>query len=114
MMATLTSTSLAVISKDDRRRIVTSPTAREIELSQSFHVLAFTSQNKLVLAQSEGTFTMKEWDDVYNAACSQYCATTTTDDADTLMSEGLSTGTNLKRFIRATVEQKTAEDLYWK
>lgn len=114
MTATLTSTCLAIISEDGQRQIITNPTARQIEQSQSFHVLAFTSQNELILAESEGAFTMKEWDDVYSVAHRQCCTTTAIDDADTLMDEGLPTDTDLKRFIRSTVEQKTASDLYWK
>ncbi|KAI1756499.1 hypothetical protein F4782DRAFT_268309 [Xylaria castorea] len=114
MTATLTSTSLAIVSEDGRRQIVTNPTARQIEQSQSFHVLAFTSQNDLILAESEGTFTMKEWDDVYSAAHGQCCTLTTIDDTDTFMDEGLPTGADMKHFIRSTVEQKAASDLYWK
>ncbi|KAI0911794.1 hypothetical protein F4824DRAFT_116045 [Ustulina deusta] len=114
MTATLTSTSLAILLEDSRRRIATNPTARQIEQCQSFHVLAFSSQNELILAESEGTFTMKEWDDVYSAAHAQCCTTTAIGDTDTLMDEGLPIGADLKRFIRSTVEQKTASDLYWK
>ncbi|KAI1430016.1 hypothetical protein F5Y12DRAFT_217209 [Xylaria sp. FL1777] len=114
MTATLTSTSLAIVLEDGRRQIVTNPTARQIEQSQSFHVLAFTSQNELILAESEGSFTMKEWDDVYSAAHGQCCAATAISDTDTLMDEGLPTGADLRRFVRSTVEQKTASDLYWK
>ncbi|KAI0187403.1 hypothetical protein EV127DRAFT_146827 [Xylaria flabelliformis] len=114
MTATLTSTSLAIISDDGRRQIVTNPTARQIEQSRSFHVLAFTSQNELILAESEGTFTMKEWDDVYSAAHGQCCTSTTVDDIDTSMEEELPASADLKRFIRSTVEQKAASDLYWK
>jgi exosome complex component RRP46 len=114
MTSTLTSTSLAIVSKDGIRATVTSPTAREVEKAESFHVLAFTSQDELILAESEGAFTMKEWDDIYNAAYSQCCVTATTDDADTLMTEGLSAGADLKRFVRSTMEQQIASDLYWK
>ncbi|KAI0442242.1 hypothetical protein F4803DRAFT_379448 [Xylaria telfairii] len=113
MTATLTSTSLAIVSEDGRRQIVANPTTREIEQSQSFHVLAFTSQNELILAESEGAFTMKEWDDIYSAARGQ-CCTSTIDDTGMLMDEGLPTGADSKHFIRSTVEQKTASDLYWK
>ncbi|KAH8156414.1 hypothetical protein CIB48_g11829 [Xylaria polymorpha] len=113
MTATLTSTSLAIVSEDGRRQTVANPTAREIEQSQSFHVLAFTSQNELILAESEGAFTMKEWDDIYSAARGQ-CCTSTIDDTGMLMDEGLPTGADSKRFIRSTVEQKTVSDLYWK
>ncbi|KAI0486441.1 hypothetical protein F4859DRAFT_370475 [Xylaria cf. heliscus] len=114
MTATLTSTSLAIISEDGRHQIVTNPTARQIEQSRSFHVLAFTSQNELILAESEGAFTMKEWDGIYSTAHGQCCTSTIIGDTDTPMDEGLSTGTDLKHFIRSTVEQKTASDLYWK
>ncbi|KAI1148640.1 hypothetical protein F4825DRAFT_89861 [Nemania diffusa] len=115
MTATLTSTCIAIISEDGQRQIITNPTARQIEQSQSCHVLAFTSQDELILAESEGAFTMKEWDDVYNTAHRQCCTTATVDNADTLMGEeGIPTDADLKRFIRSTVEQKTASDLYWK
>ncbi|KAI0391804.1 hypothetical protein F5Y17DRAFT_478301 [Xylariaceae sp. FL0594] len=114
MASTLTSTSLAIVSKDDTREIITNPTARETETAESFHVLAFTSQDKLILAESEGAFTMKQWDDVYNTAFRQCCGTPTTDDADTLMTEGPAAGADLRRFVRSTMEQQTASDLYWK
>lgn len=113
MAATLTSTSLAILLENGRREIVTNPTARQIEQSQSFHVLAFTSQDELILAESEGTFTLKEWNDVYRAAHDQCCTTTAIGDTDTLMDEGPASA-DLKRFIRSTIEQKTASDLYWK
>ncbi|GAP83468.1 putative exosome complex subunit rrp46 protein [Rosellinia necatrix] len=114
MTATLTSTSLAVGSKEGQRQVIANPTARQIEQSQSFHVLAFTSQNDLILAESEGVFTMMEWDNVYEAARNQCCTTTNADETDTLMKEGIPTEIDLKRFIRSTVEEKTASDLYWK
>lgn len=112
MTATISSTSLAIVSKDGHRQIVTNPTARQIEQSQSFHTLAFTSRNELILAESEGSFTMKEWDDVYNTARSQCCITA--EDSDTLMNEGLTDNAVPKHFIRSTVEQQTTSDLYWK
>ncbi|KAI0539734.1 hypothetical protein GGR58DRAFT_220682 [Xylaria digitata] len=114
MTGTLTSTSLAIILEDGSRQVVTNPTARQIEKAQSFHVLAFTSQNELILAESDGAFTMKEWDDVYNTAYSQCCTTTAVGDTDTLMDEGLPIAPDLKHFVRSTIEQKTASDLYWK
>ncbi|KAI1368713.1 hypothetical protein F5Y08DRAFT_227288 [Xylaria arbuscula] len=113
MAATLTSTSLAIIQEDGRPHIVTNPTARQVEQSKSFHVLAFTSQNELILAESEGAFTLKEWDDIYGAAYRKCCTTASIGDTDTLMDEG-TTGADLKRFTRSIIEQKTASDLHWK
>ncbi|KAI8632353.1 hypothetical protein F5Y19DRAFT_361470 [Xylariaceae sp. FL1651] len=114
MTATLTSTSLAIASEDGGRKIVINPTAREIERSKSFHVLAFTSHDELILAESEGNFTMKEWDDVYGAASSQCCTPSMINDANTVMDEGRTVSADLKHFTRSIVEQKTALDLYWK
>ncbi|KAI1178752.1 hypothetical protein F4777DRAFT_60746 [Nemania sp. FL0916] len=116
MKTTLVSTSLAIAaSKDGQRQIVISPTARQIEQSQSFHVLAFAASPKeLILAESEGAFTMKEWDDAYRVAFEHCCTSPSIDDADTLMSDGPPTHADLQRFTRSTVEQKTASDLYWK
>ncbi|KAI2629039.1 hypothetical protein GGS21DRAFT_235570 [Xylaria nigripes] len=112
MTSFLTSTSLAIMLKDGSRQMVINPTARQIEQAQSFHVLAFTSYNELILAESEGTFTMKDWDDVYSTCYSQCCTTTNIDDADTPMDGGIP-ATDMGRFIRSVVEQKTASDLYW-
>ncbi|KAI1818445.1 hypothetical protein GGS20DRAFT_289631 [Poronia punctata] len=115
MTSTLTSTSLAIILRDGNRETILDPTPLQIEQSESFHVLAFTSRDELVLAESEGTFTINQWDDVYNAAYSQCCTTVSTGDPDISMSEGSTTaGPDMKRFIRSTIEQQTSSDLYWK
>ncbi|KAI1828642.1 hypothetical protein F4861DRAFT_12092 [Xylaria intraflava] len=113
MTSFLTSTSLAIILEGDHRRIITNPTARQIEQSQSFHVLAFTSYNELILAESEGTFSLKDWDDVYDISYNQCCTTRPLDDVDTPMNEGTPAAADLGRFIRSTVEQKTTSDLQW-
>ncbi|KAI1431659.1 hypothetical protein GGR50DRAFT_54891 [Xylaria sp. CBS 124048] len=113
MTTYLTSTSLAILMEDGHRQIVINPTARQIEQSQSFHVLAFTSYNELILAESEGNFTMKDWDDIYNASFAQCCPANPSDDTDTLMDEGMPTTADLGRFIRSTVEQKAISDLHW-
>lgn len=114
MTATLTSMSLALVLRGDNRDLIINPMPREIQQAQSFHVLAFTSNNELILAESAGAFTMKEWDTVYSAAYDMMCTTTAMDDTDISMGEGVPAAADLKRFIRSTVEEKTASDLYWK
>lgn len=104
---------LAVVNDDGTSRIAVNPTAREIEKSQSLHVFAFTSHNDLILAESEGEFTMKEWNTVLNIAQRQCCASSSSEDVDMTGDETL-VGADLKNFTRSIVEAKIASDLYWK
>ncbi|CAJ2501718.1 Uu.00g045710.m01.CDS01 [Anthostomella pinea] len=114
LRATLASTALAILPEHGDRRIISSPTGRQIEQSQSFHVFAFTSHDELILAESEGSFSMKEWDDALAAAQGTCYPPTTTGDTDVLMDDDKLVGSDLKHFTRSTMEQKTASDLYWK
>ncbi|KAI1481645.1 hypothetical protein F4774DRAFT_17303 [Daldinia eschscholtzii] len=114
LTATLTSTSLAVVADGQSKKVVLNPSPREIETSHSFHVFSFTSHDELILAESEGSFTVKEWDEAFAVAQRQCCPPTNTDDGDTLMDDGSLPGANLKQFIRSTLEGKIASDLHWK
>ncbi|KAI8965999.1 hypothetical protein F5Y11DRAFT_343991 [Daldinia sp. FL1419] len=114
LTATLTSTSLAIVADGQSKRVILNPSPREIETSQSFHVFSFTSHDELILAESEGSFTMKEWDDAFALAQRQCCAPTTTGDGDTLMDDGSLPGVNMKQFTRSTLEEKITSDLHWK
>ncbi|KAI1336816.1 hypothetical protein F5Y15DRAFT_195730 [Xylariaceae sp. FL0016] len=96
------------------RNIISNPTAREITQCQSYHVFAFTSHNELLLAESEGSFNMKEWDDVYATAQHQCCSLAATDDADTSMGDSEDVGADLRSFTRSILGQKMATDLHWK
>ena len=98
------------MNEEGEQKIVVDPSAREIEKSQSFHVFAFTSHDELILAESEGSFTMKDWDNLYNTAYRQCCPT----DGNVNMEDDGPNGADLKRFTRSTMEAKVAADLYWK
>jgi exosome complex component RRP46 len=104
---------VAVAADDGPSRIVVDPTARELQQARSLHVFAFTSQDDLILNESEGEFTLQEWDQVQEAARRQCCPPITkTDDVD-MMSEDRA-GADLRNFTRSTMETKIASDLYWK
>jgi exosome complex component RRP46 len=113
LTATLTSAVIAVASQDGASRTIVNPTAREIENSQSLHVFAFTSQDDLILAESEGEFTIKEWDAVLSSAQQLCCTRSRSDDVDMVQDE-LPAAADLRSFTRSTVEAKVASDLYWK
>ncbi|KAI1649780.1 uncharacterized protein F4817DRAFT_15262 [Daldinia loculata] len=114
LTATLTSTSLAIVADGQSKKVVLNPSPREIETSQSFHVFSFTSHDELILAESEGSFTVKEWDDAFAVAQRQCCPPVTTGDGDTLMDDSSLPGTDLRQFTRSTLEGKIASDLHWK
>ncbi|KAI1804049.1 hypothetical protein F4811DRAFT_303347 [Daldinia bambusicola] len=110
----ITSTSLAVVADGQSKKHVLGPSPREIETSQSFHVFSFTSQRDFILAESEGSFTMKEWDDAFSLAQRQCCPPVTTGDEDALMDDGSLPGANLKQFVQSVLEEKITSDLHWK
>ncbi|KAI1082817.1 hypothetical protein F5B20DRAFT_485865 [Whalleya microplaca] len=114
LTATLTSTALAVTQDGGSKKIIVNPSAREIETSQSFHVFSFTSHDDLILAESEGSFNLKEWDDAFAMAYRQCCEPNTTSDGDTLMDDGSLPFSNLKNFTRTTLGEKIVSDLHWK
>lgn len=109
----LASTALAVVASDDEAdQIVVNPTAREVEKSRSVHAFAYTSNQDLILAESEGEFTMEEWDNLLATARKQCCASPQTDDVD--MNDDSPAGADLITFTRSTLESANAADLYWK
>lgn len=113
LAATITSTSLAITTEDGAQKIVVNPSARVIEKSESFHVFAFTSHDDLILAESEGSFTMKDWENLYDTAYRQCCPPDSVDN-DVNMDEDGRNAADLKHFTRSTLEAKVATDLYWK
>ncbi|KAI0003995.1 hypothetical protein F4779DRAFT_80738 [Xylariaceae sp. FL0662B] len=114
LTTTLTSAALAVTLDGGSKRIIVNPSPREIELSQSFHVFSFTSHDELILAESEGSFSLEEWDDAFAVGYRQCCGLDTRNDGDTFMDDGGPAFTNLKYFTRSTMEEKIASDLHWK
>jgi exosome complex component RRP46 len=120
LRATATSTVIAVSPESKGKDLhQIDPTPRQLEESLSCHVFAFTSQDRLLLTESEGDFSFDEWDRAYQTARRICCGSSTEDPSlDLVMgSDGLDNGTdldNLRHFIRATAEAKVAEDLEWK
>ncbi|KAK6843551.1 exosome non-catalytic core subunit RRP46 [Apiospora arundinis] len=111
LTATLTSVVIAATAEDGSTREIINPTAREVEKSRSLHVFAFTSHGDLILTQSEGEFTMKEWEDIL-ASAQRHCCPSTSGDVN--MSDDLASGADLGTFTRSVLEAKIASDLYWK
>ena len=61
----LTATFVAV---DSNGALVMQPSVKQIKLASSIHVLAFSSHGDLLVVESEGEFTIDEWDEVLQKA----------------------------------------------
>lgn len=114
MGATATATVVAVLPKGASERVVADPSQRDLAAAESVHVLAFTSDDGLLLAESQGDFTMAEWDDVYAVAQRICCEPGTKAGLDMVMDDEERDGPDMRHFLRSTMEAKVAADLHWK
>ncbi|KJZ72663.1 hypothetical protein HIM_08022 [Hirsutella minnesotensis 3608] len=112
LKAIATATTLAV-GVDGKEGIVVDPSAAEAAKAQSVHVLGFTSDNELLLAECAGTFTPGEWDVVLETGRSVCCQASGSRLDEASSSKAL-TSPSIKAFIRSILEDKSAADLYWK
>ena len=84
-----------------------------IRAASSVHVMAFTSHGDLLVAESEGDFTLQDWEAVHDAAKAICC-----DDSNTsgdMGDEGMGEKNgSLMMFVKSTLEDKIESDLHWK
>lgn len=114
MRATATSAVAAVSLGDGKTQITMDPSPREADKARSVHVLAFTSFSELLLAESEGDFTMTEWDQVYETSRSACCGVADSSGIHAVLDEAHQNGPDMRQFVRSAAENKVAADLYWK
>ncbi|EDN99980.1 hypothetical protein SS1G_02839 [Sclerotinia sclerotiorum 1980 UF-70] len=113
---TLTSVLLALKNTEKGATITENPTPLECQDAASIHVLAFTSHGELLVAESEGSFDMDEWDEIYEHGKGLCCRghVSAEDDImneDELENEAVS---SLMMFVKSAVQEKVATDLHWK
>lgn len=113
MRATAACTVAAVVTEDGKTRIAVDPSPRQREKSRSLHVLAFTSHEELLLAESEGDFSMDEWEEVYQTART-ICCTPARKEIDMVLDDDQQSGPDLRRFLQSAAEAKIMADLHWK
>ncbi|EGX92017.1 ribosomal protein S5 domain 2-type fold domain containing protein [Cordyceps militaris CM01] len=108
-----TAVTLAVRGADGGG-IVADPSAREADTARSLHVLGFTADDELLLAESQGTFTVDEWAAVL-AAGQEACGRAAPQgiDEDAAMADG-GEAASVRAFIRSVMETKIAADMSWK
>lgn len=114
MRSTATSAVAAISVEDGKTSFIIDPSPRQTGQARSVHVFAFTSHEELLLAESEGDFTMDEWDHVYATARSICCKPAPNQEIDMILGEDQHTGPDLRHFVRGAAEVKVTADLHWK
>lgn len=107
-----TAVTLAIPSADDGS-IAVDPSTRDAETAKSVHVLGFTSGHELLLAESQGSFTVEDWDKILEAG-QRVCCQPEGQDIDTAMAGSGLESASIKAFLRSAMETKIAGDLHWK
>lgn len=117
MRAIATASVAAIVLEGKDKKVVVDPTPKELQAAQSVHVLAFTSHDELLLAESEGDFTVKDWDDIYETAKGICCKPRTEKSGAEMVldgDDGDAGQVDMRQFIRSTMAGKVAADLHWK
>lgn len=114
MATTAAAAVVAIVSEGNATRTVVDPSQRELETANSAHVFAFTARGQLLLAESQGDFTLAEWEDAHATANKICCEAAKKDGMDMIMDDEKPVGPDLQRFLRSTMKSKVSEDLLWR
>ncbi len=77
--------------------------------------MAFTSHDELLLAESEGDFTVQEWDDIYETAKGICCHSAPAKEGMAMVLDDEDAGgPDMRQFLRSAMASKVAADLHWK
>ncbi len=114
-IATAVTLAIPVVADGDGS-IVVDPSTREADTAKSLHVLGYTADDELLLAESQGVFTVDEWATVLQAGQDVCCQAVRQGLEDTAMTGGGSglESASIRAFIRSVMETKIAADLSWK
>ena len=107
---TLTATLIAVTSDQE---LIQDPSRKQIETATSLHVLSFSSHGDLLVVESEGKFSIDDWDTVFTKAkqvCQGFDAANSDEDVDMDAGEQIS----LEGALRKTMHDRMIKDQIWK
>ena len=108
---TLTSTLIAV-GLDGA--LIHNPTTRQLSTSTSLHVTAFSSRGDLLVAESEGRFSIDVWEKVVGEAriACRGCASDDKDNGDVSMEP--EDAASIEGFMKGVVGSKISADQRWR
>lgn len=104
MRCTFISTIVALMSKESTRN---HPTIEELNTAKSLHVLAFSSKDELLLAESEGRFSMDNWN-----AIEQKARIICLGNPDAMIEK--EEDKSLQQHMRSVIEEKVILDGRWR
>ncbi len=111
---TLTSVFLALVSDGNSKKALRNPTLLQSKSAESVHVLAFASHGDLLVAESEGSFTLDDWEIVYEAAKGICCGDSKTEDHIMQDDELDCNAGSMNSFVKSAFQAKVTEDLRWR
>ncbi|KAL6873234.1 hypothetical protein J3F83DRAFT_732574 [Trichoderma novae-zelandiae] len=106
-------TCLAITNADGSTAVKVDPSPTDIGQATSVHVLGFTANRDLLLAESEGSFTAEDWGRVLQTAESVCCRGQEAGN-DAEMGGYGAESENVLQFMRSVLEAKAAEGLHWR
>ncbi|UKZ79491.1 hypothetical protein TrVFT333_007246 [Trichoderma virens FT-333] len=112
-LKTVASATCLAITNADGSTVKVDPTPAEIDQARSVHVLGFTANRDLLLAESEGSFSAEEWDTVLQTA-EKVCCCSQEAENDAEMGGYGAESENVQQFMRSVLEAKAAEGLHWR
>ena len=107
---TLTATLIAVASDQS---LIQDPSAEQIEAATSLHVMSFSSHGDLLAVESEGKFSIDDWDKVFKKA-QQICRGFECDNGNEDVDMDVEQRTSLEDVLRTTMHDKMIQDQKWK
>lgn len=113
LVVTATSAIVALDTVGEHSRVIRNPSIHQIEGATSVHVFGFTSQGFLLLVESEGAFSVQDWDLVYEAAKGLCCGGPCTDHEMATDNEDNNSGA-MHEFMKAALQSKVSTDFSWK
>ncbi|KAL1880199.1 hypothetical protein VTK73DRAFT_6230 [Phialemonium thermophilum] len=114
MGGTAAATLVAALPERHGDRFRFNPSPKDLAKSKSVHALAFASDGALLLAESEGEFSMNDWEDVVALAEKICCGSAAEAAAGMVLDDETRHGPDMRQFIQSTIETKVKADLYWK
>jgi exosome complex component RRP46 len=105
--------TFAIPEEADGNAIILHPSTVEADRAKSVHVLGFTSDEELLLAESKGSFSPDEWNKVLEIGQRVCCRRQGTGLEETMEDSSIESASILD-FMRAALKAKTAADLHWK
>lgn len=104
----------ALICIDEDGAILSNPDTKALRLADSVHVLAFASLGKMILAQSEGNFSINDWEKVHDSARQICLGPDSTQDLGDDVSMTSEQEESLQEKLRNAVDRRVREEQAWK